>query len=104
MLGPNMKNSFGLCIAALAVTAVQAILIMVFPLPILFGSGFIEGVLFGQSSFFLTWFMLLLIQLLYGAEVILFCLISRGFAQGLKKKQTAKSTLAPLIWAGAYTG
>lgn len=103
MLGANVNNSFGLCIAAIAVAGVEALLIMIFQLPNLFGSGIYGVTGFGQS-FFLFWFMLLLIQLLFGAEIILFCLVARAIALALKKKQTAKASTVPLIWAGAYSG
>jgi hypothetical protein len=100
MLGPNKKNSFGFWVAAAAVGGVGALLVMIVRLPTLLSA---TGVFGGQFSF-LVWFMLLSVQLLFGAEVILVCLAARAVAMGLKKKKTAKRSLRPILLAAVYTG
>jgi hypothetical protein len=104
IMGPNKKNSFGLAIAATAVAGVEALLIMIFRLPGLFGTLFTTFGSGSTGSFFFTWLMLLFIQLLFGAEIILFLLVVRAYCLGLKKKQSARGSTLPLSMAATYTG
>lgn len=102
MIGPNKRGSMGLSIAVLSIAVLEILLIMIFQLPGLFGQNFLR--IGTNQSFFGTWLLYLLIQLLFGAEVILFPLVVRAFALSLKKKMHAKSAMVSLFLAGAYTG
>ncbi len=102
ILGPNKRGSFGLAIAVAAVAVLESLLIMIFQLPALFSSRGPGAT--GSDSFMVSWIMFLLIQLLFGAEIVLFPLVIRAFCLGLTKRQSARAATMPIILASSYTG
>lgn len=100
MLGPNKYGSLGLSIAATAVASIYILLALIFELPLLFDRS--SMFLGSRGSFFGAWFMLLLIQLLSGAEAILYPLVLRGFLLGQKQRSQTGAALILVFIAGGY--
>ncbi len=100
LLGPNKNNSFGLCIAALAVAGLWLLLTSIFKLPLIFDTS--RG--YGRSAEFGNWLVLLLTQLLYSAEFILLLLIARAYCLALKARRLAKTTFQLIGLFGGYAG
>lgn len=102
IIGPNKNGSMGLSIAATAVAAVGLLLILIVELPFVFGPS--TTATRAPQGFFVTWFFLLLIQLLFVAEMILVPLLIRALALSVKKRSLANSAKMPMFLIGGYGG
>ena len=99
MLGPSYGNSFGMCIAVIAVAGVDMLLRLIFNVPFYFG-----GMMVHSGNFVGLWIALLLVHLLFSAELILVPLIYRDYCLGLRMKKNAKSTFTLIGISGAFAG
>src|SRR5207302_5680385 len=77
MIGPNKRGSMGIAIATLVVAVIGLVLSIIFKVLPMFGeSSLLIGP--GSGSAFFPWFMLLLTQLFFSAEIILFPFYTRA--------------------------
>jgi hypothetical protein len=121
MLGPKGRGTFGMSIALLVVAGIHLVFLII-KVVFLFRS---HGISFGGArldeldglfnrlvfvagfpgmSDFGTWFVLLLANLLFAAELILFPLFLRAALLTKGKKRTASSCMAISFLAGGYAG
>jgi hypothetical protein len=101
MIGPNKRGSMGIAIATLVVAVVGLVLSIIFKVLLIFGEHFMLDR--GDDSPFFGWFMLLLTQLFFSAEIILFPFYMRALALARKKYWIADSSTRVIVLSIAYT-
>jgi hypothetical protein len=104
IIGPNRRGSMGIAIATLAVAAVGLIVTLIFRVLPVFGQEFMadRGV-GGGTSVFVAWFLLVLPQLLFCAEIILFPFYLRAFGLARRKHWIADDAGRVVVLGIAYS-
>jgi hypothetical protein len=104
MIGPNKRGSMGVAIATLAVAGVGLVLSLLFKVLPMFR---VEESVVGRGGFgtspFMGWFLLLLTQLFFCAEIILFPFYSRALALARKKYWVADASMRVMMFGIGYT-
>jgi hypothetical protein len=100
ILGPKQRGTLPLAITTLALASLHLLLALIFQLPSLFGASMFGG---GEMAVFGHWFVLLLTQLFFGAQLIMFPFYMRALCSIRKRWGAAGACLAPAIMAMAYT-
>jgi hypothetical protein len=103
MIGPNKRGSMGVAIATLAVAAIGLVVSIIFKVLPMFGEfSLLRGPGSSTSPFF-GWFMMLLTQLFFCAEIIIFPFYTRALALARKKYWVADSSTRVMVIGIAYT-
>jgi len=102
LLGPRQRGAMPLAIVTLSLGVLHLVLALIFRLALIYGVGL--SPMGGPSSGFGVWFGLLLTQLFFGAELIMFPFYMRALCAIRKKHGAAGACMAPAIMAMAYTG
>ncbi len=109
--GPNRRGSMGVAIATVAVAAIGLIVTLIFRLLPLFGQELLMtaggrgggGGGGGRTSLFLAWFLLVLPQLFFCAEIILFPFYLRAVGLARKKYWVANDAGRVVVLGVAYS-
>jgi len=104
ILGPTKRGMLALSIATTAVAGVDVLLTLIFKVPLVFGDYAGSARAPSPSGLFGTWFALLIVQLLFSAELILFPLYLRGMCKFVKARWTAGSCMSVMVIGCVYTG
>jgi hypothetical protein len=114
MLGPTKKGAMGFSIATLSVAGLGLLMTLIFKISLLFSGpvfmpfgapppGFDPfGV--ARVDVFGSWFPLLLMQMLFSAELILFPLYLRALSKYLKASWNARRCMSVMVMACVYAG
>jgi hypothetical protein len=96
-IGPNKHGSMGLAIATASVSFIYLLFASIFLLPVLFRG----GLGFGFDGFG-AWLMLLLTNLFFAAEIIIFPLYLSAVARARKQDWLSDSSMQLVWFAGTY--
>jgi hypothetical protein len=103
MIGPNKRGSMGVAIATLVVAFIGLVLSIIFKMLPAFGESAFGGRLQSSDSPFFGWFMMLLTQLFFCAEIILFPFYTRALALSRKKYWITDASTRTMVLGVGYT-
>ena len=103
MIGPNKRGSMGIAIATLVVAFIGLVLAVIFKLLPAFGESGFGGRLLSSNSPFFGWFMMLLTQLFFCAEIILFPFYTRALALARKKYWISDASMRTMLLGVGFT-
>jgi hypothetical protein len=105
MLGPHQRGVLPLAIVALVLGTLHLVLALIFRLPVIYGFGYAAPhAAMSPVAGFGVWFGLLLTQMFFGAELIMFPFCMRALCSIRKKYGAMGACMAPAILAMVYTG